>query len=305
MIIEQWNSSDSAPLAEVYNLHAAEIPYEYQASQDNFVTSITRPTKNLVDEILLVAVDAGQPKGYVHVGMVVDGDSPDKKGLIRFFAFPRNNRGVGQALVDHAHVYLRDLGASTCRAFDYGFGYPCTWFGHLKSPWEHIYALLGSNGYSVEGEWGRVAVWPDYEVPEPVLSDKELEVRVDDTPIFPHLTSYGDLPTVIVRVFRNNELVGGCETRPYYLPHWGQVPQNMCYTTGMGVNKAEQGRGIGRYLMERSLFEMHRFGCRHAILDVDPSNFPALMLYASMGYRTVYSVCQMKKALQSAEATER
>lgn len=304
MTIEQWRLTESAPLAEVYNLHAADVPYEHPVSQEDFVESVTRPTRHLGDEMLFVAVDVGQPKGFVHVGMVTDEESSDKKGLIRFLAFPRNDRGMGQVLVDHAHAYLRSLGASACQAFDYRFRYPCTWFGHLMSPWEHLYALLGINGYHVEGNWGRVAVWPDYEVSEPVLSDRGLEVRVDDTPFFPHLTSYGDLPTVVVRVLRNNEVVGGNETRPYYLPSWGQVPQNMCYTAGMGVNEAERGQGIGRYLMARSLFEMHRLGCRHAILDVDPSNFPALMLYVSMGYRTVYSVCKMAKVLESTAPTE-
>ena len=150
-----------------------------------------------------------------------------------------------------------------------------------------------------------VMVWPDFEISEPVLSDKVLEVQVDDTPFWPHLTSHGDLPTVAVRIFRNGEQVGGNETRPYYLPHWGQVPQNMCYTVGMGVNETERGRGIGRYLMERSLFEMQGLGCRHAILDVDSGNYTALMLYTSMGYRTIYSACQMSKALESTESTER
>ena len=312
MSIEQWDFSESAPLAELYNVHAAEIPYEYPVDQENFVESITCPTENLTEEVLLVAVEGSQPRGYIHVGMIPNDDSSEKRGLIRFLVFPRDRRATGQALLDHAHEYLRGLGASAFQAFNYGFGYPCTWYGHLKSPWEHIYALLGSNGYRVEelsylGKpgWGLVMVWPDFEISEPVISDKALEVQVDDTPFWPHLTSYGDLPTVAVRVFRNGEQVGGNETRPYYLPHWGQVPQNMCYTVGMGVNETERGRGIGRYLMERSLFEMQRLGCRYAILDVDSGNYTALMLYTSMGYRTIYSVCQMLKTLEPTEAIGR
>ena len=303
MNIERWGLPESGSLVEVYNTHAVEIPYEYQVSHENFVESIRRPTRNLTEEGLVVALEASHPKGYIHVGLVSEGDSSEKIGLIRFFAFPRNNREMGQALLDHAHTYFRGLGVSSYQAFNSSFGYPCTWYGHLKSPWEHLYALLGSNGYRVEGEWGVVAVWSNYEIPEPALPDRELEAKVDDKTIFPHLTSYGDLPTVIVRVFRNGELVGGNETRPYYLPRWGQVPQNMCYTTGMGVNKNERGRGIGRYLMERSLFEMQRSGCRHAILDVEPNNFPALMLYASMGYRTVYNVCQMSNVIGAVESS--
>ena len=150
MSIKQWDFSESAPLTELYNAHAGEIPYEYPMAPENFVASITRPTENLTEEVLLVAVEASQPRGYVHVGMIPDDDSSEKRGLIRFLAYPRDNRAVGQTLLDHAHEYLRGLGASSFQAFNYGFGYPCTWYGHLKSPWEHIYALLGSNGYRLE-----------------------------------------------------------------------------------------------------------------------------------------------------------
>ena len=297
MQIEKWSLAESAPLADLYNAHAVEVPYEHPVSPENLVLSITRPTPGLREEALWVAVEAGQPKGYVHVGVVAEGESPATTGLIRFLAFPRSNRRMGQALLDQAHAYLGDRGVANYRAFGYRFGYPCTWFDQLKSPWEHLYALLGNNGYGVEGQWALVAVWPDFQVLAPALPDG-LEVRVDDTPIFPHLTSYGDLPTVVVRLFRDGQQVGGNETRPDYLPQWEQCPQDMCYTTGMGVNEAERGRGLGRYLMERSLFEMQRLGCRHAILDVDPTNFPALALYASMGYRTVYRVGQMSKGTE-------
>ena len=58
----------------------------------------------------------------------------------------------------------------------------------------------------------------------------------------------------------------------------------------------EQRKGIGRYIMERSLYEMQQSGCRHAILGVASDNYPALMLYTSMGYRTIYSVFQMSKS---------
>ena len=165
----------------------------------------------------------------------------------------------------------------------------------MKSPWEHIYGLLSDNGYEIDGGWGLVAVWSDYEVTEPDLPYRELEVQVDDKPIFPHLNSYGDLPTVVVRLFRNGEPVGSNETRPYFLPHCDKARQNMCYTVGMGVNETERRRGLGRYLMERSLYEMQRLGCRHAILDVDPENSPALMLYTSMGYRTSYRICHLPR----------
>ena len=295
MNVEHWDLIKSAPLAEILNELTAEIPYEYPVDQESFIASITRPTAELAKEVLLVAVEASKPKGYVHAAVIVDEESPEQRGVIRFLAFPRERRGVGQVLLNHAHAYLSGLGVSTYQAFTGKFGYPCLWYGTLKSPWEHIYALLGSNGYRVDGDWGLVAAWSNYKVREPVLPNKELDVQLEDAPIYFSSTDFGDQPAVVVRVLRNGEQVGIGQTQPYNLPYWGKVPRDVCFTRALEVKECERGRGIGRYILERSLFEMQRSGYCHATLSVDPSNFQALMLYVSMGYRVVYQMCHMVK----------
>ena len=247
MTISEWKPSDSEQLAEAYNVQAAEIPYDYPVDHETFVDAFSRPNPDFSDGRLLVSEQHGHPQGFIHVGTVPsDGDSGERDGLIRHLCFPRDRRDVGQALLERAYEHLGPL-ASTCQAFNYRFGYTCTWYSHLKSPWEHVYALLGSNGYEIIGGWGLIMVLRDYEMPKPVLPDRSIEVHVSDDPVFPHLTSHGDLPTVVVRLFRGENLIGGNETRPYYLPHWDETQQDTCCTIGMGVNQAERGRGLGRY----------------------------------------------------------
>ncbi len=177
------------------------------------------------------------------------------------------------------------------------FGYSCSWHRALKSSWEHIYALLGSNGYqSVEGGWGGlVAALSSYEMPEPILPDEALDVELSNTPMFPGSFTGGSLPTVVLRVSHRGEQVGFSETRPYAMSCWVDESEDTCFTRAIEVKESERGRGIGRYLMGRSLFEMQKYGCRHAILNTQSTNFPALMLYVSMGYRIVYRMCNMLK----------
>ena len=63
----------------------------------------------------------------------------------------------------------------------------------------------------------------------------------------------------------------------------------------MSVETTERGRGFGRYLMERSLYEMQRAGCQHAYLRTHNDNYTALSLYASLGYRTCYRLIEMTR----------
>ena len=48
--------------------------------------------------------------------------------------------------------------------------------------------------------------------------------------------------------------------------------------------------------MERSLYEMQKAGCQHAILGVNNDNYTALSLYASLGYRTCYTFTEMTRS---------
>ena len=292
MRITLLDQADFGQVAELFNELEADVPYSRPVDSESFCSTITEPIDDLDQEFLLLATEAGQPRGYVHAGLI-RGEEDPPRGVIRSLAFPRDRRQIGQALLDSMHRNLAELGASRYQALTGKFGYRCTWYASLKSPWEHVYALLGGNGYRIAGQLGLVCIWPDYEISEPTLPDPEVEVEIADAPIYPNTKNYGDAPMVSVRAWRKGKSVGTCESRTYYLPCWGRAAQDVCYTGGMLVDEGERGRGLGRYLMQRGLYEMRRHGHRHALIDLQGDNYQALMLYQSLGYRVAYTLCHM------------
>jgi len=55
----------------------------------------------------------------------------------------------------------------------------------------------------------------------------------------------------------------------------------------LAVHPAFRGRGVGRRLLTHGLAEARRRGCQLATLEVRPSNFQALALYRSLGFKEV------------------
>ena len=303
VIISEWSPSDSGRLAEAYNAQAVEIPYDdYPVDPETLVDALSLSNSygpgnkacDFSDGRIFVSENGGDPNGFIHVGTIPgDGDSGERHSLVRYLCFPRDRRDVGQALLDRAHEYLNPLASAHHRAFD--FLYSCMSAPFLKSPWEHVYALLGSNGYESVGPGEAVMVLRDYKMPEPALPHHDIDVQVSDVTHFPDHVNYGNLPTVAVRLFRGDEKIGSVEAVPHFLPHWDPELQHTCETLTIGVNEAERGRGFGRYLMERSLYEMQRAGCQHAYLRTGNNNYTALSLYASLGYRTCYRLIEMTR----------
>ena len=57
------------------------------------------------------------------------------------------------------------------------------------------------------------------------------------------------------------------------------------YNMWLGVNDEFQGRGLGRYLLQYALHEMHKIGYRHAVISTDWENYRAFLFYSNCGYR--------------------
>jgi ribosomal protein S18 acetylase RimI-like enzyme len=55
----------------------------------------------------------------------------------------------------------------------------------------------------------------------------------------------------------------------------------------LGLGPAARGRGLGRLLLQRLLYEMYRHGMATASLSVDEINIPARKLYRRFGFTTV------------------
>ncbi len=59
----------------------------------------------------------------------------------------------------------------------------------------------------------------------------------------------------------------------------------------------EQGQGLGRYLLQHALQEMHKVGYRHAAISSGLDNHRAFLFYNNCGYRTVDWTYQYDKVL--------
>ena len=70
-----------------------------------------------------------------------------------------------------------------------------------------------------------------------------------------------------------------------YLP--APEAQDQFFVVWLGVVETQQGRGWGRYLLLRMLWEMLQGGYRHAFISTDHRNHRALVFYTNMGFRVV------------------
>jgi GNAT superfamily N-acetyltransferase len=301
--VETRAVSTTAQLADLHALYSSQLlecPYEYEVAEDSFRDAICQPVDGLSDQLLLVAMESTQAVAFVHIGKGAADDGADVVGLIRSLILPRGNRGhdAGQALLDAAHEHFIGAGLRSCHIAG-RYMYPCTRTGQVRSTWEHICSLLEENDYRrVPGAgWWDVMAWSDMDLSEPTLGIPEMQVKIGGAPLFPDEPSHGSAPRVTVRVLCSSEEVGGTEADIWHVPYWHTNAQDACATMGLGVSENERRRGIGRYLMERSLFEMRKAGCKHALLGVLESNEPAKALYQSMGYKTIYSGGDMYRDL--------
>ena len=69
------------------------------------------------------------------------------------------------------------------------------------------------------------------------------------------------------------------------------------YNMWLGVNDEFQGRGLGRYLLQYALHEMHKIGYRHAVISTDWENYRAFLFYSNCGYRVVDWTYELEKDL--------
>ena len=56
---------------------------------------------------------------------------------------------------------------------------------------------------------------------------------------------------------------------------------------GLGIEDEFQGQGLGRYLLQHALQEMHKVGYRHAAISSGLDNHRAFLFYNNCGYRVV------------------
>jgi ribosomal protein S18 acetylase RimI-like enzyme len=276
-------------LVESYNQLIRGLPHCYPASAGDFAIAVSATVggepsdERLHSENAFVAWEGDAPLGFIHIGV----ERPRKeeaspRGIIRFAWYERGHRAAGQALLSAAEdVFVqRDIGA--VRAFHQHYVYA---FYHLHSAYlsdrvEHVHALFSSNGYRRVG--GEVYLdWPNFTPLEPPASAVTAEVTLS------WREGAGKRPNLVVLAHRGQELVGECvcesqgnSSRPAEAEDW-------LFTDWIGVSESVRGRGLGRYLLQRALLEMHAVGYRHATISTAWENHRALLFYSNFGYRAV------------------
>jgi ribosomal protein S18 acetylase RimI-like enzyme len=69
---------------------------------------------------------------------------------------------------------------------------------------------------------------------------------------------------------------------------YGHTGRTDGWTDPIGTRPGFRGRGLARALILTALHGLKARGCERALLGVDGANAPAIQLYESCGYRTLY-----------------
>ena len=292
MEIVQYTPDMQAPVTQFYNHLTADVPHCYPVKEEAFATAIRGVMTGKADEKeggvdsenAFVAMVNGVVQAFIHVGIGQVRDHEEKEedvGIIRFFGYERGARRVGQTVLEEAEAYLKTYNISKIFAFSQDCRYRFYHFEHayLSDALDQVQGLLGFNGYRrSEGEV--FLDWEDYSVtPVPSSLPVRLSTEWKD--------GRGRLPNCTVHAHQNGEQVGICENLcgGEFSSH--PDAQDWLHTVWLGVEDEFQGQGLGRYLLQYALQEMHKIGYWHAAISTAWDNHRAFLFYSNCGYRTV------------------
>ena len=298
MKIMYWDVADAGSLFHVYNKQFAGVPHCYPVSPEEFEIGIRyrkdadEPYEELHSEKFIVGEQNGKIVGFSDVVVVETEEDGQKehKGLIRFLTYQPGCRSVGQALLTESERYLRDLGMSNVGVFrttydddDFSYRFYHLGFGLVSDKTTHICALFYMNGYEINSkERGEVFMdQPEYRVDEPVLPDNRVEIVVEQHP------GRGVLPGLTVQAFRSGREIGVCKSLSVGRYCQASEAQDWVFIKWLGVEREEQGKGWGRYLLQRNLWEMEKIGYKNTVISADITNHRAQLFYTNYGYRIV------------------
>ena len=290
MEIIQYTPDMQAPVTQFYNRLTADVPHCYPVKEQEFATAIRGVTTGKADkkeggldsETAFVAMVNGAVQAYIHVGIGQVGDNREVDiGVIRFLGYERGARHVGQAVLEKAETYLKTYNISRIYAFSQDCRYRFYHFSHayLSDALDQVQALLGFNGYRRCA--GEVFLdWENYAV-TPMPSSLPVTLSVDWE------QGRGEHPNCTVKAHRDGEQVGICESvcGGEFSSHTDA--QDWLHTVWLGIEGEFQGQGLGRYLLQYELQEMHKVGYRHAAISTNWENYRAFLFYSNYGYQVV------------------
>jgi GNAT superfamily N-acetyltransferase len=290
--ILHWDIDRAGELASVYNDQVTDIPHCYAVSPEEFENGFRygkgadEPYENFHSEKIIVGEQNGKIVGFADVAVVgiSEGERKMRKGLIRFLTYQPGYRPVGQAILEEAEGYLRDMGIDQVSAFrisyhnDYCYRFYHLGFGLISDRKGHIYGLFFMNDYKIED--GEVFMdQPAYKIAEPVIPDSRVEIVLDQNP------GRGLLPGLTVQAFREGNEVGVCESVSAGKYCQNEEAQDWVFIKWLGVEEDYRRKGWGRYLLQRNLWEMQKIGYKNTIISANIKNHRAQLFYTNYGYR--------------------
>ena len=290
MEISLWHINDIAQLAESYNQQVASIPFCYPVTGEELRRDVWSWEKeasgyDLYSEKLIVGLRDSRIVGFAHLAGLEEKrkDSPDA-GLIRFLSYKPGHRKLGQRILEAAENYFEELGLDRIQAFFpkiysfYRFDVPS-----LSDRMAHIHGLFGANGYKKYSGWyfmNRSLIETDSVLKVPrIASGLEELVR----------TSNGEsnLPSLNIKLCRDRRTVAEIQCFSAGMQIHAPAAQECAYIAGLNVSKADQSKGLGAFLLRRSLHELHKCGYENAILNTRFDNYRAQLLYSNTGFQVV------------------
>ncbi|MYF98196.1 GNAT family N-acetyltransferase [Candidatus Poribacteria bacterium] len=300
MDIIQYTPDILTPLTEFYNRLTAEVPFCYPVTQKEFALVMqnvdadeyNRSEGGLFGEKVYVAIFDDNVKAFIHIGISLKSENEEEDvGFIKFLGYERGERSDAQTLLGKAEEYLKSYNVTRIFAFSENDRYRFFHFEHayLSTTLDHIHALLGFNGYQRSD--GEVFLdWKDYTViPNPSRIPMTLSVDWKQ--------GEGQRPNCTVKAYKDNEEVGECWSvcGGEFSSH--PDAQDWLHTVWLGIENDFQGQGLGKFLLQSTLQEMHKIGYRHAAISTDWENYRALLFYSNCGYKIVDWTYEYEKVL--------
>ena len=120
--------------------------------------------------------------------------------------------------------------------------------------------------------------WQNYDLLDPARPQLEAEVTLE------WREGRGTRPNLRVEARRSGERIGVCES--VSCGEFSGAAQQGLFVEWLWVREDLQRHGLGRYLLQRNLQEMHRIGYRNAAISTDWENHRALLFYSNHGFHT-------------------
>ena len=297
MEIVQYTPKLQSALTEFYNRLTVNVPHCYPVKEEEFALAM-RGVNGKADmqeggldfETAFIAIMNRTVQAFIHVGIGQVGDNREiPVGVIRFLGYERGARRAGQVVLEKAEAYLKACNVAHIDAFSQDCRYRFYHFENagLSDALDHVQALLGFNGYQCCS--GEVFLdWENYSViPTPTSVPVTFSIDWEQ--------GQGQLPNCTVSAYRNGEKIGECESVSG--GEFSSYPdaQDWLHTVGLDIDDPYQGQGIGRYLLQYTLQEMHKIGYRHATISTSWTNYRAFLFYSNCGYHAVDWTYQLEK----------